>query len=338
VKTRPPTIRDVAQAAGVSATAVSRFVNGRQRYTAEVEQRIAQAIAAVGYRSNPVARSMATGRTHAVAAIVAGVEFAHTASLIQGLNRAALRAGYDLLIIDSAHADGANTTLERDLEHAVGLQVDALLLAAPTPPGTAERLVRYGRPFIDLLRSRTFEAAFADAGGLLGHYLARSGHRRVALLACAAEPGSAHIERGLREALAHHAVALEVCTMDGADADAAAARAATLLMRPPHQMPDAVVACTDAAAMGLMAEAQRLGVRVPADVSVAGVGHTPLSGFLTPSLTTVELHTRQLGERVLEALLQGVLAGGDVAPGNAPEAPTLPPPRLLVRESTAARG
>ncbi|MGL4188736.1 MAG: LacI family DNA-binding transcriptional regulator, partial [Sphaerotilus sulfidivorans] len=60
---RAATIRDVAQAAGVSTATVSKFLNGGQRFTREVEERVAQAVRDLGYSSNPMARGMITGRT-----------------------------------------------------------------------------------------------------------------------------------------------------------------------------------------------------------------------------------------------------------------------------------
>jgi LacI family transcriptional regulator len=339
-RSKPPaaTIRQVAALAGVSTAAVSRYVNAKQRFTPDVEARIAGAIAQVGYRSNPLARSMATGRSGTVAALVAGVERPHTAALIKGISRAALLAGYDLLIVDMAR-DGAagsagHADVQRDIDRVLGLQVDGLLIAAPTPPGTAEMLVRYGRPFVDLARGQGQDPAFEQAGALLGYYLARSGHRRVAYLACEVEAGSASIEQGLRRALAQSGdggVAVTVLRLPEASAQAAAAVAGSLLLKPRSEAPDAVVACNDTVAMGLLSEARRLAVRVPHDVSVAGVGNVMLSRYLTPALTSVELHTELRGENALADLL-GAVCGRDAATRSA-----TPPPRLVVRESTEAR-
>jgi DNA-binding LacI/PurR family transcriptional regulator len=344
----PATIRDVAALAGVSVAAVSRFVNGKQRFSPDAEARITSAIAQVGYRSNPLARSMSTGCSGAVAVLVAGVEGATTAALIKGINRAALRMGCDLLIIDAspanAPADGG-AQLQRDIDRALDLQVDGLLLAAPTLPGTAEQLVRSGRPFVDLVRERGQHAVFEQAGALLGHYLGRSGHRRVAYLACAQEPGSAFVELGLRRALAETQAALDVHQLADAHAEAGTQIASALLLRARQHMPHAIVACNDAIAMGLLGEAPRLAVPVPQAVSVAGVGNTAIGRHLWPALTTVELHHEARGERALMTLLKMI---------GRPPLPAAPPalpepgdgaddtgaslaPRLIVRESTQPR-
>ncbi len=90
------TIRDVAALAQVSVATVSRYVNGKQRFTAEVERRMADAIAGTGYHAHPVARSMSTGRSGAVAALVAGVGSPQAAALVKGMCRVALAEGQDL--------------------------------------------------------------------------------------------------------------------------------------------------------------------------------------------------------------------------------------------------
>jgi DNA-binding LacI/PurR family transcriptional regulator len=339
-KPHAATIRQVAALAGVSTAAVSRYVNAKQRFTPDVEARIAGAIAQVGYRSNPLARSMATGRSGTVAALVAGVERPHTAALIKGISRAALLAGYDLLIVDMARdtaGPAGHADVRHDIDRVLGLQVDGLLIAAPTPPGTAEMLVRYGRPFVDLARGQGQDPAFEQAGALLGYYLARSGHRRVSYLACEAEAGSAAVEQGLRRAWAlsgeghDGGTAITALRLPEASAQAAAALAGSLLLKPRSEAPDAVVACNDTVAMGLLSEARRLAVRVPHDVSVAGVGNIMLSRYLTPALTSVELHSELRGENALADLLCAV-CGHDAA-----TRPATPPPRLVVRESTRAR-
>lgn len=326
----PPTIRDVAALAGVSAAAVSRYVNARQRFTPEVEARIARAIADSGWRSNPAARSIATGRSGAVAVLVAGVDRPHAAALVKGIGRAALASGHDLLIVDTAQGEAP----EREVQRVMAMQVDGLLIAAPMPAGTAERLVRYGRPFVDLTRTPREAAHREQAGELLGHYLLRGAHRRIAYLAGADDAGSALVLQGLRRALQADGLSPQVLTLPEADADGGAALAGSLLLS--ASAPDAVVACNDLVAMGFAGEAQRLGVLVPAELSVAGVGNMPLAAFLQPALTSVELHLEQAGEAALWQLLAAIRGDAVDAPAT-PANPAPPGPRLIVRESTRAR-
>ncbi len=324
--TPPATIRDVAALARVSVAAVSRFVNAKQRFTPEVEARIAAAISQVGYRSNPTARGMATGRSGAVAVLVAGVDRPQTAALVKGVNREALLAGYDLLIVDTERAESP----PRELQRLLGLQVDGLVIASALPAGSAELLVRYGRPFIDLTRAGKGRDMHHEAGALAARYLARSGHRRVVFLACDEEAGSAAQWQGMHEALSGTLLSLHVHTLGAATADAAVACASALVLA--AEPPDAVVACNDLIAMGLLGEVQRLGLQVPAALSVVGMGNMPMAAYLSPALTTVDLNGEAQGASAMRQLLAAMR--GEM---SADEAVPAPSPRLVVRDSSARR-
>ena len=326
----PATIRSVAALAGVSVAAVSRFVNHKQRFTPEVEARMARAIAQLGYRGNAAARSVATGRSGAVAALVAGVDNPYAAALVKGLCRVALAQGYDVLFVDTQHSPSTRDELDR----VMAMQVDGLVIAAALPAGSGELLARYGRPVVDLAQWQGADAAGEPAsqhaaGALLGRYLVHSGHRRVSFVACAALPSTAERLQGLRQDLADAGLPLAVHHASQATAQGGAAVASAVLLA--AQRPDAVVACNDQLAMGLLSEARVLGVAVPGEVSVAGLENAPFGRYLSPALTSVELHADELGARAMSRLLAAVC--GQPEPLAAP----LPEPQLVLRESTRAR-
>jgi DNA-binding LacI/PurR family transcriptional regulator len=326
----PATIRSVAALAGVSVAAVSRFVNHKQRFTPEVEARMAQAIEQLGYRGNAAARSVATGRSGAVAALVAGVDNPYAATLVKGLCRVALAQGYDVLFVDTQHSP----SIRDELDRVMAMQVDGLVIAAALPAGSAELLARYGRPVVDLAKGQGADAVGAPAsphaaGALLGRYLVHSGHRRVSFVACAALPSNAERLQGLRQTLADAGLPLAVHHASQATAQGGAAVASAVLLA--AQRPDAVVACNDQLAMGLLSEARVLGVAVPGEVSVAGLENAPFGRYLSPALSSVEMHADELGARAMSRLLAAVR--GQPEPLAAP----LPEPQLVLRESTRAR-
>ena len=89
------TIRDVAQAAGVSTATVSKFINGGQRFTREVEERVTTAVRELGYSSNPMARGMITGQTGNVGIVILDICNPHFTSLVKGASRVAAGAESD---------------------------------------------------------------------------------------------------------------------------------------------------------------------------------------------------------------------------------------------------
>ena len=321
----------------MSVAAVSRFVNHKQRFTPAVEARIQQAVVQVGYRGNPAARSMVTGRSGVVAALITALDNPHAAALVKGLCRVALAERYDLLFVDPLHGQSPQAELERVL----GMQVDGLVIAAAMPVGTGELLARYGRPFIDLARGRdraeVAAAADADApdlqaqaGALIARYLLRTGHRRISFVGCAADATCAGRLAGVQQALAGSDARLHVAWAAQATAEGGAAVASSVLLA--ADRPDAVLACNDPLAMGLLAEARLLGVAVPDEVSLAGIENMPAARYLSPALTSVDLHADALGAAAMTRLLAAIR--GQPEPVNL----DTPEPRLWVRESTRARG
>jgi LacI family transcriptional regulator len=316
----------VAALAGVSTAAVSRYINGKQRFTAAVEQRIREAIAQVGYRTSPAARSLATGRSGAVAVLVAGIEDPHTAALVKGISRVALAERLDVMFVDCLYSAAP----ERELQRVLGLQVDGVLLATAMPAAATALLQRSGRPCVDTLWTDAEGASpWANdemGAALLAHYLVRRGFRRISYIDSPALAGHARRRQGLQRVLDAERIALVVHSVPEASAEAGAAVASTVLLQTPS--PEAVVACSDELAMGLLGQAALLGLQVPRDVAVAGIGNMPLAPWLNPALTSVELHADALGAWAMHALLAQLR--GQPSPSSVP-----PAPQLMVRESTA---
>ena len=98
---KKPTIRDVAAMAGVSIATVSKFINSTQRFTAGVERKIQSAIEQLEYHSNPLARSMITGKTGSVGVAILDICNPHFTNIVKGANRVALEHGYNLLFVGS---------------------------------------------------------------------------------------------------------------------------------------------------------------------------------------------------------------------------------------------
>jgi len=114
------TIRDVAAAAGVSTATVSKFVNGTQRFSSAVEARLSSTIEELGYRSNPMAQSMITGRTKAIGLSVLDIANPHYASVVKGANRVAQAHGYTVLLVDTEETPERETAAPGGPEPARG--------------------------------------------------------------------------------------------------------------------------------------------------------------------------------------------------------------------------
>ncbi|GAB2904516.1 LacI family DNA-binding transcriptional regulator [Uliginosibacterium flavum] len=327
---RPSTIRDVAAAAGVSTATVSKFINGLQHFTPEVEQRLTEAIARLGYRANQQARSMVTGRTRTFGLAVQDVRNPHFANIIKGANRVALEHDYNLLVVDvqerAAH--------ERHLLEALSGRVDGLIVSSRLPDESLLWLSELGKPVVffgrrDAPGIRCVRSDGQRAAYMLGRHLVETGRKRITYLGFPVARWDAERLAGLSEALAEsgltpktHSVSLP--TMEGGQCEASRLLLTTL-------RPDAVVCYNDLIAIGLMHEAQSLGIKVPNDVAIAGFDDIPVAAFMQPALTTVNMRSEEQGEAAMQLLLEAVSGSQDASD-------VLLEPRLVPRASTARVG
>lgn len=328
---RPPTIRDVAAAAGVSTATVSKFLNGLQRFTPQVEERLTEVIARLGYRANQQARSMVTGQTRSFGLAVQDVRNPHFANIIKGANRVALERDYNLLVVDVQE----RAEHERHLLEALAGRVDGLIVSSRLPDESLQWLSELGKPVVffgrrDAPGIRCVRTDGQRAACMLGRHLVETGRRRIAYLGFPVARWDGERLAGLTEALAESGLTPQTHAVDAPTMEGGQREASALLLA--GTRPDAVVCYNDLVAIGLMHEAQALGLRVPEDVAIAGFDDIPVAAFMQPALTTVNMRSEEQGEAAMRLLLEAVC-------GQAQDASdVMLEPRLVPRASTARVG
>ncbi|OJH39183.1 LacI family DNA-binding transcriptional regulator [Cystobacter ferrugineus] len=330
MKKPSPTIRDVAAAAGVSVATVSKYINGAQRFSAPVEAKLKATIEKLGYRSNPLARSMITGQTRTIGLTILDISNPHFTSVVKGANRVALQHDYTLLLVDAEE----NQARERPLIEALAQRVDGLIVSSRMPDEALQWMLELNKPVVLLRRSQQLPIPSVGidnqlATYMLAQHLLSQGHRRIAYLGF----GQARINderiRGASECLARSGLTLEVHDAYAPTAQAGERACSRVMLG--QNRPEAVICYNDLIALGFMKEAAALGFRLPQDVSVTGIDNVPYGEYSAPSLTTVDIQSEKMGELAMRKLLD--LLGGGSDSGYATFEP-----RLIVRESTARRG
>lgn len=323
---RPPRITDVATQAGVSLSTVSRVLNGNTTVDPVLADRVRKTATALGYTASPLARSLVLGRTQTIAVVVPDLANPTFQSVLRGINRAAAREGYHVLIGDSTEA----VDEERIMSIEARRRTDGLILCAPRlPQEELDALLAQVAPVVLVNRQSERDAPVVAADyrsalrAILDHVYA-FGHRHLVYLAGVTRSASnasrlAAIEDFLAE---HDDVVIDRVT-GGVDFDSGARSAGEVLATGAT----AVLAFNDLVAMGLMSALQRSGHRVPQDISVAGFDDIPFAPYTSPPLTTSSVPADELGERAWEAMSH-LLGGSDAG------APLTLLPRLAVREST----
>ncbi|MFT4068023.1 LacI family DNA-binding transcriptional regulator [Paraburkholderia sp.] len=326
------TIRDVAAAAGVSVATVSKYMNGAQRFTPAVETRLKEAIEQLGYRSNPLARSMITGRTHTIGLAILDIRNPHFTNIVKGANRVALQHGYTLLLVDTEESQEREKTLIESL----ALRVDGMIVSSRMPDDSVQWLLDLGKPVVLFGRSTRFQISSVGtdsnlAGYMLANHLLKLGHTHIAYLGFGRSRWNDERIRGIRTCLDEFGLPLDVHDARSPSA-AAGEHACSALMLGPKR-PDAVICYNDLIALGFIKEARELGFQLPRDVSVAGFDNVPYGEYASPSLTSVDFQSERMGELAMTKLI-------DELHGNAGESAgySMLDPHLVVRESTIRRG
>lgn len=328
---KKPTIRDVAAQAGVSIATVSKFINATQRFTAVVERRIQAAIEQLEYQSNPLARSMITGKTGSVGVAILDISNPHFTNIVKGANRVALEHGYNLLFVDTEE----NQAREDELLDALSRRVDGLIVTSRMPEEQMDRMLRFGKPVVFSGRPAPIGVpsigidAYA-AAYMIGELLVKQGHRDIAYVGFAPARPDKERMRGLSECLAAHGLPLARFEVRGPTLAEGERVCSSVVLR--KNKPDAVVCYNDMVAIGFMGVASSLGISIPADMSVVGIDNIPFGRFTSPALTTVDTQSERLGEEAMQLLFR------QIAGENPPDIGyTLLEPRLIMRDSTMVR-
>jgi DNA-binding LacI/PurR family transcriptional regulator len=318
-------IREVAARAGVSPATVSRVFTQPDTVAVDTRRRVLDVAGELNYTPNPVARSLARGRTGNLGIVVPDMANAFSAVIAKAVQQEARRDGYALFVAGSDELPHD----EEQWARAMAPQVDGLLLVSPLMPEPALHELAGQGPLV--LVNRLVDgipAVLTDATEATEHaveHLHALGHRRIIYLAGPDGYSNSMRLRGYRAICARLGVApVELGPFQARFA--AGVRAADLALA---ASATAIVAYNDEVAVGVVNRLADRGVRVPDDVSVVGFDDTSLAGMVTPRLTTVRLPAATAGQ-VAVRLLVDLLRDRAVAPA----APTALRGELIVRAST----
>jgi LacI family transcriptional regulator len=335
-RTTPITIKEVAQAAGVHFSTVSRALKPgtRHRVNPQIATRILETAQRLGYRTNTVASSLRTRRSYVVGVIVPDIASLLFPPILEGIESTLLQEGYMTIVANSANDPARH---QKILSAMIERQVDGLILAAATlrDPILGDRSDT-SAPIV--LMNRTDETGRAPAVinddirgiGLAVRHLAALGHSRIAHIA-----GPSWLSTGAMRARGFQ-LAMSECVPPGRKPTVIEAEAFTreagraaclrLLSEAPHAT--AIVAANDLLALGCYDALNDGNVSCPDEMSVTGYNDAPFMDMVSPPLTTVRIRQREMGieaARVLLARMNGREISADV----------LLRPELIVRRSTA---
>ncbi|RYE10463.1 MAG: LacI family transcriptional regulator [Hyphomicrobiales bacterium] len=316
-----PSIRDVARTAGVSVATASRVMAKANYPVAEpTRQKVLEAARSLGFVANALARSLARARTDIIGVVVPVLINPYYAAMVEAIDQAAREHGLTMLL---SLTGGDERRREAVIDDLLARRVDGLIVCAGAfdhqklrsreelgmPAVLIGQQANNGLPIIRTDNRRAGHDAAAYLWGL--------GHRRFAYLTSLKTWHDFHDRgRGMMEFLAGTGVPYEAEIMDGlfgeADSYARVRQECDWGLRA-----TALIASTDRHALGALAALADAGRSVPGEVSVMGFDDYVTSGFVRPSLTTMQMLAAEMGRRAVEMLKRQLLGK------SAPQRPML---------------
>ena len=330
---RTVTIQDVAEAAGVSVSTVSRVLNDKDDVAPDTYEKVQKVIEELNYTSNLAARSMRSHKTNVIGLVVPDVEDPFFIQVMKGINRAIEEFDYDLIVYTGGNVKRESSAVrEQRYVSLLSSITDGIIISTPaaTTFSTASPIV-----VIDPNRaSPDYPAVIATnrAGALaVMEYLIGLGHRRIGFISGRPEPQSA-VQRlqGYKDGLRQANILLDPELVQAGDysMETGFTCAQRLLNLP--DPPTAIFAANDQSAFGVLKAAQEAGLRTPDDLSVVGFDNIPEAALISAGLTTVDQFIDKMGYVASEMLIS--LIQGNSLDSNLYKMPT----QLVVRGSCRA--
>ena len=309
------TIKDVANAAGVSTQTVSRVLNNRPDVAAETREMVQKVIRELGYAPNIIARSLSSGRTNTIGVVGFGLEYYGPAKVLTGIEKKAAEYGYSVMLALLDKFDQEH--IEKILMQFVAQQVTGIIWAIPGFTDSMDLvasitdaleipIVLLNRPPLEM---KLVLSVDNRAGGRLAvQHLQGQGYRHIGIITGPLDWWEAQ-ERlaGWRETVPEGEDMDRLMyegdwTVESGDCGFEALYGANPDL-------DAIFVSNDQMSLGVIQAANRNGLSIPADLGIVGFDNVAESKFYSPPLTTVHQPARHLGGLAVTRLDQCIRNG-----------------------------
>lgn len=300
-----PTMREVAQRAGVSPATVSRVLNKTHYIAEETERRVLDVVGQMKYFKNVHARRLATGQSDLFGLVISEIANPYFPELIQGFQSSAWDRGFDVLLCNTQYDDVRAQAIMQKLRESdvrgvaiMTSSIDRAVISGLTDAGIGVVFCNLSPP--ERLVS-TISIDYQQGVSQAIQHVVGMGHRRASIIAGPEDNRTAvMIKQALVTGLQKHGLALSclVNSSYGVDAGASAVRA----VLSSQERPTVIFCGSDLIAMGAMSALEQFGVEIPDDMSVIGIDDIPFAFLARPPLTTIRVPREHVGVIAFEAL------------------------------------
>ena len=334
-RTNRVTIRDIANAAGVSPATVSRILNNTAAVDPDKEKLVLQAIERLNFQPNTSAQGLASGRSSTIGVLTQHLGSPFFGDMLLGIERGLRASRYAPIFASSQWNLNADLAV---LDTLMRRQVDALIIIGGEIPGDQLLELASHLPLIVVARQveglenqcvslNNFEGAYRATA-----YLIEMGHTSIAHITGHLSHQDAHDRRtGYLQALGDAGIKVNPnFIVEGDYTETSGVMGVARLLAARDGAPfSAIFAANDQMAAGARLALHRRGIRVPEDVSLVGFDDLPYSPYMTPPLTTIRQPALEMGQMAAQLMLAML--------ENKPTQGVSFPVQLVVRESVVVR-
>lgn len=306
------TLADVARYAGVSAITVSRALKKPDMVTDKLRTKIDEAVKALGYIPNQAARSLASSESKIISVLFPSLSNSVFSNVLDGIHNTLTPAGYKLILTNTHYS----VVLEEELIDTILEQSPdgVILTGIDQSQRTRERLLNTGIPIVQIMELTedpidiNVGISHFDAGYEMTSHLIQQGYKNIGFVGARMDSRSQRRLQGYRKALIEDYRDPDIYTqtsMSNTSFQAGANLMEQLISK--HPEIDALFCSNDDLAAGAIFECQRKGIRVPAQLAIAGFNDLEFASAITPSLTSVAIPRYAMGQQAAQCLLDRII-------------------------------
>lgn len=306
------TIKDVAEKAGVSIATVSRVINNSQQVSEQVREKVLQVIEEMGFRPNPVARSLVMKKSRLIGVVVPDMTSFFFGEIMNGIEEIIRTHQYDILVCNTR----GNHELEvRYLDLFQTKQVEGIIFMSwKLENDVVDHIRRMDTPVVMINRNTsrlTVPSVSIDnykAAYEMTHYLLEKGHEKIALIRNSIDVDAFGLEqyKGYKQALKEHGLEVNKNYVRYADFSVENSYKIVKALIEEKDMPTAIFATSDSMAIGAINALKDRGYNVPTDVSVVGFHDTRLASIYRPKLTVIHQPLFNIGTVAVKMIIDRI--------------------------------
>lgn len=305
------TIRDIADELKLTPATVSRALHNHPRISAETKRLVVETATRLNYRRNKMASSVRTGKSHTIGVIIPSARINFFGSVVHGIETLASQHGYHTIIYQSEETSALEI---KAIEAFLGARVDGILASLAKEENDFAHyidlkkanipLVLFDR-FVDSLNIPSVVIDDYKGGFCATEHLVLQGYKRIAHMAGPQRVQTfQNRQKGYLDALKAYGMPAEESLIYTGDISIESGKTAAGYFMTLSNPPDAIFAVEDFSALGLMKGLKEMNIQIPADVGIIGFANEEFDEHITPTLSSIDQQTVQMGREAFNMLLK----------------------------------